>query len=82
MLPANSPSKLKSSENKQLSPNIEKIVEKLSSVSNYFSNQAELFSRIVDTLQTLPSEVELPMSIVSSLDSIFKELKKTQREKY
>lgn len=79
MMPANSPAKLKSSKDGQLSPNLEKIVEKLSGVSNYFSNQSELFSKIVKTLESLPSEVDLPMSIANSLDSIFKELKKTQK---
>ncbi|OLS22618.1 MAG: hypothetical protein HeimC3_28920 [Candidatus Heimdallarchaeota archaeon LC_3] len=79
MMPGTSPAKSKSLENNQLSPVIEKIVDKLSGVSNYFSNQSELFSRIIGTLERLPTEVDLPMSIVSSLDSIFKELKRTQK---
>ncbi|MHA1992202.1 MAG: hypothetical protein ACW981_19705 [Candidatus Hodarchaeales archaeon] len=78
MIPANSPRKTKSLESKSSNRTIISIIDKLSGVSEYIETQSELASRVIKTLEHLPSEVDLPMSVVSSLESIFKDLKKAQ----
>jgi hypothetical protein len=79
MIPANSPVKSKTQENKLLDREIEKIVNKLAGITEYIQTQSELSSKIVEMLERLPNEVDLPMSVVSSLESTFRDVKKVEK---